>query len=81
MRKLMEAVEDGPVDEEVVQVDTPEFDDHDDEIAFFSEYRVSDWKAVSPEFFEELADELEIHGLKLYVADTGGDDYAWRIDK
>lgn len=69
------------IEEEIVQVDTPEFDDADDSMEFFSEYQVSDWKAVSPEFFEDLANELEHHGLKLYVADTGGDDYAWRIDK
>jgi len=80
----MEAINelDGAVEEEIVDVEVPDFDDDiDASMAYFSEYRMSDWKEVSDSFMQELASELEEHGLKLYIADTGGDEWAWRIDK
>ena len=46
-----------------------------------SEYTVTDWKAISPETFEQIAENLP-SGFVLYlVTDNPDDTYIWWIDR
>ena len=84
MRKLMETLDHiSDVEEEVVDVDTSdvEFDDFDASDKFHSEYVTTDWRKASEEVFAQVADELEQFGLKVYMAETGDDEFHWYIGK
>lgn len=87
MRKLMDAIDIhnkglyGNLERQSIK-DMGGSDDYEENMEFISaEYRYLDWRADVDDTLQEVATEIDRHGLKLQIIDTGSDDIFFRIMK